>query len=343
MKAAVLVKAGEKLQVKEMPDPKAGPQEVVIKVAACGVCHTDLHYIEYGVPTFKEPPVILGHETSGTVYELGEEVDDLEVGARVLLPAVVTCGKCRLCRIGKENICQNMVMFGNHVHGSYAEFVVAKAKDVFRLPDSLPLEEAAIIADAISTPFHAVVNRGRVRPGDTVVVFGCGGVGINAVQVAAACGAYVIAVDIADRKLAWAEQFGASKTLNISGVDKVASEIRKLTGGGGADIVFEAIGRPETIATAFDCVQAGGRLVVIGYTDQNVQFSGAKIMFKETEILGSLGCRPVDYPRILKMCVEGTIKVKPLVTHRFGLDDLDQAFELMKTGESLRSIVIPSL
>lgn len=340
MKAAVLVEPGKKLEWRDMPVPSAGPDEVLVKVAACGVCHTDLHYIEHGVPTFMAPPLILGHETSGTVAALGERVTSLQVGARVLVPAVVTCGKCRLCRVGKENICESMIMFGNHVHGAYAEYVVAPAKDVFILPESIPLEEGAVIADAISTPYHAVVNRGRVCAGDVVVIFGCGGVGINAVQVAAACGAHVIAVDVSERKLEWARQFGAAETVNAAQEEKVTRRVKKMTGGG-ADVVFEAIGKPETIESAFDCVRPGGRLVVVGYTDLPVALSAAKIMFREMEVVGSLGCRLVDYPRILRLCAEGRLKVKPLVTHRFPLQDIEQAFEVMKAGQSLRSIVIP--
>jgi len=341
MKAAVLVESGKMLEVKDVETPTPGPGEILVKVAACGVCHTDLHYIEHGVPTFMQPPIILGHEPSGTVADRGMGVEGLEIGTRVLLPAVVTCGRCNFCRIGRENICESMVMFGNHVNGAYAEYFLAPAKDAFVLPDAVPLEEGSVIADAISTPFHAVKNRGNVRPGDVVVVFGCGGVGINAVQIAAAAGAQVIAVDVAEKKLEWAKEFGATFVLNAANEEKVPKAIRKLTGSGGADVVFEVIGRPETIETAFECVRPGGRLVVVGYTDKQVSLSAAKIMFREVEVVGSLGCRPVDYPRLIRLCAEGKISVSKLVTHRFPLEEISDAFEVMKSGESLRSIVIP--
>jgi 6-hydroxycyclohex-1-ene-1-carbonyl-CoA dehydrogenase len=340
MRAAVLTEPGVMPTVMDVPLPEPGPGEVLIKVAACGVCHTDLHYIEHGVPTFKPPPVILGHEASGTIAELGDDVSGLEIGTPVLVPAVVTCGTCRPCREGRENICTSMVMFGNHVDGAYAEYFLAPAKDVFEMPESVPLIEGAVIADALSTPFHAVVNRGKVRPGDVVVVFGCGGVGINAVQMSAICGARVIAVDISDRKLEWARSFGASECINASEHDRVSKTIRSLTGGG-ADIVFEVIGRPETIESAFDCVRPGGRLVIVGYTDKPVNLSAAKIMFREMEVIGSLGCRCVDYPRILRMCSDGLVDVRKMVTHRFDLEDLADAFAVMKSGESLRSVVVP--
>lgn len=340
MKAAVLTAAGEKLELREVDKPRPGPGEVLVKVAACGVCHTDLHYIEHGVPTFKTPPVILGHEPSGTIAELGDQVKGPEPGTRVLLPAVLPCGQCSFCRSGRENICQSMIMYGNHVDGAFAEYVVAPAKDVFVLPDTIPLQEGAIIADAISTPYHAVKNRGRVRPGETVVVFGCGGVGINVVQIAAAAGAHVVAVDVSDKKLAWAQEFGATQVVNAAREEKISRTLFELTGGG-ADVAFEAIGKPETIKNSLACLRPGGRLVLIGYIGQKVPLAAGRIMFRELEVIGSLGCRPVDYPPLIRMCAEGRIKVAELVTHRLPLEEIEQAFELMKSGESLRSIVIP--
>ena len=340
MKAAVFHGGSIGLRIEDIPVPKIGEEDILLKVAACGVCHTDLHYIEHGVPTFKKPPIVLGHEASGIVEAVGAKVTNVRKGQRVLLPAVLTCGKCVYCRDGRENICSDMKMLGNHFDGAYAEYVAAPAKDALDLPDSLPLEEACIIADAVSTPYHAVKNRAKVRPGDTVVVFGCGGVGINAVQLAAAAGGYVIAVDINDRKLQWATEFGAAKTINATKVERVSKEIKKLTGGG-ADIAMEVIGNPKTIEEAFESVRIGGRLVVVGYTSEAISIVAGKIMFKEIEIVGSLGCRPVDYIPLIRMAAQGRIDVKRLVTHRFKLDELSKAFEVMKEGASLPSIVVP--
>jgi 6-hydroxycyclohex-1-ene-1-carbonyl-CoA dehydrogenase len=340
MKAAVFHGAGVGLKIEEIPRPKIGSDQVLVKVAACGVCHTDLHYLEHGVPTFKKPPIVLGHEASGIVEEVGAEVRTLNEGQRVLIPAVLTCGKCAYCRMGRENICANMTMLGNHIDGAYAEYVAVPAKDLLELPASLPLEEASIIADATSTPYHAVKNRARVQPGDSVVIFGCGGVGINAVQLAAAAGGYVIAVDINDRKLAWASEFGAAKVINASKVERVSKEVKKLTGGG-ADIAMEVIGNPKTIEEAFECVRVGGRLCVVGYTHEAVSLVAGKIMFKEIEIVGSLGCRPLDYAPLIRMVEQGKIDIKRQVTHRFPLEQLAKAFDVMKEGVSLRSIVIP--
>jgi 6-hydroxycyclohex-1-ene-1-carbonyl-CoA dehydrogenase len=342
MKAAVFHGSDVGLKIEDVPKPVPGDSDILVKVAACGVCHTDLHYVDHGVPTFKKPPLILGHEASGTVAGLGKNVKNWKEGDRVLLPAVLTCGTCEYCRLGKENICLNMVMFGNNVDGAYAEYVVSPAKDAIPLPKEIPLEEGSIIADAISTPYHAVKNRGQVKPGDKIIVFGCGGVGINVVQMAAAVGATVIAVDLIDEKLALAKKLGAHDTLNPGKVEDVGKALRKMTGGG-ADTAFEVIGKPETIQLAFGCVKTGGRLVVVGYTDKNISINAGRIMYREMEIMGSLGCRPVDYPRIIEMVKTGKIKVAELVTQKFPLDDIGKAFDLLRTGDpkTIRSIVIP--
>jgi 2-desacetyl-2-hydroxyethyl bacteriochlorophyllide A dehydrogenase len=235
-----------------------------------------------------------------------------------------------------------MTMFGNNIDGAYAEFVATPAKDIFHLPKEIPLEEGAIIADAISTPYHAVKNRAEVKAGDTVVVFGCGGVGINVVQVAAAVGGVVIAVDVSEKKLEWARKFGATYTINARKVEKIGKEIKKLTNGG-ADVALEAIGRPETIETAFGTLRKGGRLVVVGYSAEEIKLSAARIMYFEMEVRGSLGCRPVDYPKLIELARIGKIKVTELVTHKFPLEKIDEAFGLLRNHDEnlLRAVVIP--
>lgn len=322
----------------DVPRPRWG--EVLVRVAACGICHTDLHYLDHDTPTFKAPPLILGHEASGVIEEVADGAEGFKAGDRVLLPAVLTCGTCTQCRRGRENICEKMTMFGNHIDGAFAEYVRAPAKDLFHLPHEIPLEEACIIADAVSTPFHAVTVRGQVRPGDTVAVFGCGGVGINVVQIAAAVGARVIAVDLVEEKLALARTLGAAETVHPPGLDSVPKAVRRMTGGG-ADVAFEAIGRPETVAQAFDSLRRGGRLVVVGYSRLPAELNLAKTMFFEMEILGSLGCRPVDYPRLIELVRVGRVKITPLVTHRLPLGSINEGLDLLRSGRGLRTIVLP--
>jgi propanol-preferring alcohol dehydrogenase len=340
MRASVFYGPNQPLQVEDIPTPVPGPGEVLVKVAGCGVCHTDLHYIDHGVPTFKKPPLVLGHETSGTIAGLGRGVERWQEGNRVLLPAVYGCGECAMCRTGRENICDRMVMFGNNVDGGYAEYLVAPAKDVLPLPDEIPLVEGSIIADAVTTPYHAVVNRGRVKPGDQVVVIGCGGIGLNLVQIAAALGARVIAVDVLDEKLEWAQRLGAEVTLNAKEYERIDKEIRKRTGGG-ADIGFEAIGNSTTQSQTFASLRTGGRFVMVGYSTEKMSLDAGRVMYREMEIVGSLGCRAVDYPRVIDLARQGKIKVKELVTACYPLEEINTAFDGLRRGEGIRSVVTP--
>jgi 6-hydroxycyclohex-1-ene-1-carbonyl-CoA dehydrogenase len=341
MRAAVFYEAHAPLRVQDWPDPQAGPGEILVRVAACGLCHTDLHYIDHGVPTAKQPPLILGHEATGIVGEVAAGVTNVKPGDRVLLPAVLPCGSCAACRTGRENICLHLRMFGNDVDGAYAEYVTAPAKDVFILPDEIPLVEGSIIADAVTTPYHAVKNRAEVRPGDSVVVYGCGGVGLNVVQFARLAGGIVIAVDVAEEKLEQATRLGAAATLNpareTAGVGKA---VRRLTGGAGADIAIEAIGNPTTMRDAFGTLRPGGRLVVVGYSDQEVALNAGRIMYREMEIRGSLGCRPVDYPRVIELARSGRIEVASLVTARFPLEDSNAGLDTLRAGRGIRSVVV---
>jgi 6-hydroxycyclohex-1-ene-1-carbonyl-CoA dehydrogenase len=340
MRAAIFYEPNAPLRIEDVPEPELSAGEILVKVAACGLCHTDLHYIDHGVPTVKHPPLILGHETTGVVTLTAPGVNNIKEGDRVLLPAILTCGHCAACRIGRENICQRMRMFGNDVDGAYAEYVKAPAKDVFILPEEIPLVEGCIIADAITTPYHAVKNRAEVRPGDNVVVYGCGGVGLNVVQFANLAGGTVIAIDVSEEKLEWARRLGASYTLNPQQIEgKVARAVRKLTGGG-ADTAIEAIGNPNTIQDAFSTLHPGGRLVVVGYTDHEVALSAARIMYREMEIRGSLGCRPVDYPRVIELVRAGRIQVSPLVTGRFPLEEINTGLDALRNGRGVRSIVV---
>jgi Zn-dependent alcohol dehydrogenase len=217
---------------------------------------------------------------------------------------------------------------------------MAPAKDVFILPEEIPLVEGCIIADAVTTPYHAVKNRAEVRPGDHVVVYGCGGVGLNVVQFANLAGGLVIAIDVSDEKLEWARRLGASFTLNPLQIQgEIARAVRKLTTGG-ADIAIEAIGNPNTIQAAFSTLHPGGRLVVVGYTEHEVALSAGRNMYREMEIRGSLGCRPVDYPRVIELVQSGRIQVNPLVTARFPLEEINLGLDALRNGKGIRSVVV---
>jgi 6-hydroxycyclohex-1-ene-1-carbonyl-CoA dehydrogenase len=340
MKAAVYYRGESRLKIEDVPKPEPRPDEALIKVAACGACHTDLHYLDHGTPTFKEPPMILGHEISGVIEEVGDGVSGWQAGNRVIIPAVLSCGQCPACRLGRENICQSMTMIGNNIDGGYAEYIAVPVKDLIPLPDSLDLANASIIADALSTPFHAVVNRGQVRPGQIVAVFGCGGVGINVVQFAAQAGAIVAAVDLSDEKLEVAKRLGASLTFN-AGEERVDKSVRKATGG--CDVAFEVIGKPPVMLQAMNVLKPGGRFVMVGYSADDLALPASRVMFRELDVMGSLGCRPVDYHRIVELVARGKIALDPLVSNRYPLEEINRAFDDLREGKPvIRNLVVPN-
>ncbi len=341
MKAALFKGAGQPLELADVEKPRPRYGEALVKVSACGVCATDLHYL-HGVPTFKKPPLILGHEISGVVDELGEGVEGIEIGDRVLIPPVLSCGACQKCREGRDNICERMQMVGNNIDGGFAEYIKVPAMMLFKLPNELPLPESCIISDAISTSFHAVKNRGAVKGGEWVAIIGCGGVGINAVQIAAALGASVIAIDIDDRKLQLAKQLGAIEAINPEGVD-VTKAVKQLAGKEGVDVAFEIVGKPATLEQAFNLVKPGGRLVVVGYSAENWSLRVSRVMFREITVLGSLGCRLAEYPTLINMVKNGKIKLEPLIFSKLKLEQVNEAMKNLEEGKVVgRQIIVMS-
>lgn len=336
MRVAVFTGAKE-LELQERDIPVAGPNEMVIKVVACGICHTDEGYIE-GTPTFKKKPLILGHEASGYIHQLGEGVDQFELNDAVLIPPVLTCGLCKYCTSNRSQICSKQQMLGNHIDGAFAEYIKVPAKDIIKIPDGLPVKELSIVADAIATPYHAVIERAKVLPGDKVVVIGTGGVGVNVVQFAAMLGAVVVAVDLQEEKLALAKEFGARYIVNPSKEENTRKKILSLIGP--ADVVFEVIGNPITQKLGLDLLGAGGKLMVVGYSPKLWDnFQSGKVMFRELDVMGSLGCPPSSFPRILELIQQGKIKVEQQITHRFPLEKINDAFEQLRKGDGVRVLV----
>ncbi|RLG20990.1 zinc-dependent alcohol dehydrogenase [Candidatus Micrarchaeota archaeon] len=338
MKAAIFKETNKPLEVTEIDKPVIEEDEdVIVKVVACGLCHTDLGYIDYGVPTFKKPPLVLGHEPSGIVEEIGSKVTNVKVGDRVLI-GPITCGNCFYCRNGRENICQSMMMIGNNLDGAFAEYVKVPARCLVKLPEELPLKESCVISDAVVSPYHAVKRRAKVGLGDWVAVFGCGGVGINCVQWANLAGGLVIAVDIMDHKLQLAKELGAVAIVNAKKVENVPKEVRKISGGG-VDIAMECIGNPDVITQAFDATRDGGKVCVVGYSFKSPPLKAARLMYREMEITGSIAGLVSDYERIFNLIKTGKFRVDRLITSRYPLDKINEAFDELRKGEAIRIIV----
>ena len=338
MRAAVFTGPNVPLQIGIVPRPEPDAGELLVKVAACGLCHSDLHYMDHGVPTFKTPPLVLGHEISGTVARVGTGVDQARIGTSVLLAPVTSCGGCAMCRTGRENVCAKQRMLGNSIDGGFAEYIVAPARDAFEIPIDVPVEEACVIADALTTAFHAVTRRAQVEAGETVVVVGCGGLGLNVVQVAAMVGARVTAVDVDPRKLALARELGASVTIDARDGD-AAKRIRAETSGG-ADVAIEAIGNPKTQEQSLASLRTGGRLVLLGFAAENMSLPGGRVTYREITVIGTLGCRPVDFPLVLDLVRRGRLVLGPLVTHRHTIDRINDGFDALRRGEGVRHIVV---
>jgi succinate semialdehyde reductase (NADPH) len=364
MKAAVLQSAPGEIRIEEIPRPSPRTGEVLVKVHACGVCHTDLHVIkaEVAFPT----PAVLGHEISGTIAEIGPGTDAPAVGRRVVSAFIMPCGRCSLCAVGRDDLCENFFAMNRlrgtlydgtsrlHRHdgatiamysmGGLAEYAVVPATDVFPLPESLPPAESSILGCAVFTAYGAVRHAADLRGGERVAVVATGGVGLNVIQIARAFGAsQIIGIDINDDKLAIAQRVGATDVINAK-TSNAAELTRELTGGRGVDVAFEVLGRPETFVQALDVIADGGRMVAVGIapgkTTASVEIT--RIVRRGLRIIGSYGARTrADMPEIIRLAQRGIFRPEAIVTRRYKLEDADAAYQALNRGEITgRAIVV---
>ena len=363
MRAAVLQAVGAPLVIEELPTPRPKTDEVLVKVAACGVCHSDLHVAK---GELKFPlPCVLGHEISGVVEELGPGVTGFKRGDRVVSSFILPCGRCAPCSRGRDDLCETFFAMNRlkgtlydgesrlqradgtpiamYSMGGLAEYAVVPVTDVFPLPAGVPLAEGCILGCAIMTAYGAVKHQAEVRPGDTVAVVGAGGVGSNVVQLARLFGAAdVIAVDIRDDKLAEVQKLGATKVVNGSKGDAVA-QVQALTGGRGVDVAVEALGRPETIQQAFMMTRDGGRTVVIGLGSGTAAASieVTRLVRRSIRLTGSYGCRVrTDMPEIVGLAARGLIDVTKPVSRRYRLEECAEAYQALNRGEILGRAIV---
>jgi 6-hydroxycyclohex-1-ene-1-carbonyl-CoA dehydrogenase len=318
-------------EVGSLPTP--GPGEVLIRVAGCGVCHTDLGFLYGGVRTKHELPLALGHEIAGRVEMAGEGAEDWK-GKEVVVPAVLPCGECELCRAGHECSCPAQRMPGNDFHGGFASHLVVPARwlvDAGQLPDGLALEDVSVLADAVTTPYQAMV-RAEVGEGDRVVLIGAGGIGSFGVQIAAALGAGVVAVDIDDAKLDRALAHGASGAVNTRGLD--AKEARKAVQAAAAQAgfprhglkVLEMSGTPAGQELAWSLMSPAGVVGIVGFCLDRVPVRLSNLMAFDARAFGNWGCRPQLYAPALDLIRSGRVEVTPFV-RRFPMDRINEVLE----------------
>ena len=279
---AVRLHAPHKLVVDNVPLPSLGPNDVLVKLKAAGVCHSDLHIVN-GMIIPPKSPVTMGHEGAGIVEKVGERVTNVKPGDSVALYYMSICGQCYYCMTGKENICDQLLNLGLELEGTWAEYVVMPAPSVIKMPGGIPFDQAALAGCAVVTPFHAMTV-GEVKPGDTVAIYGAGGVGIHGVQLARFFGAsQIIVVDINPRKLEAAKQVGATDLVNAKLEDPVET-IKRLTGGRGVDAAFEFIGLRLTQEQIVRSVKKGGRAVMIGISGVKFEIDANDFLFKGAQL-----------------------------------------------------------
>ena len=355
IRAVVARAKGEPVTVETIEVPDPGPDEVLVSVQACGVCHTDLHYREGAIND--EFPFLLGHEASGIVEEVGDGVTDVAPGDFVILNWRAVCGQCRSCRRGRpwycfatHNATQKMTLDGVELSpalgiGAFAEKTLVHAGQATKVDPAARPEVAGLVGCGVMAGLGAAMNTGNVGRGDSVAVFGCGGVGDAAIAGSSLAGAHtIIAVDLDDRKLAIAREFGATHTVNSSTEDPVEA-IRSLTGGNGVDVAIEAVGLPVTYEQAFYSRDLAGTVVLVGVPNPEM-----KIELPMIEVFGRGGtlksswygdCLPSrDFPMLIDLYLQGRLDLDRFVSETISLDDVEEAFHAMERGEVLRSVVV---
>jgi S-(hydroxymethyl)glutathione dehydrogenase/alcohol dehydrogenase len=357
MRAAIFHQVHEPLTIEEIEHDAPQPREVVVKVVASGVCHSDLHFIDGLYPM--RPPAVLGHEAAGVVEAVGSQVTDFEPGDRVISCLSVFCGTCENCLSGHPSICSNRPIRGRDDAprltwngdaltqgfqlGAYAERMLVHENALVKITQNIELDRAALIGCGVTTGVGAVLNTARIEAGSTVAVWGCGGVGLAAIQGARIAGARtIIAVDVVEAKLGTARELGATHSVDASSSDPVQA-IRSITGRG-ADYTFEAIGSKVAAEQAWDALRPGGTATIIGMipVGEKVEIEG-RTFLSEKKIQGSsMGSNRfrIDMPRYIDMYLDGRLKLDELVSARIGLDDINDGFEAMKRGEVARSVIV---
>jgi D-arabinose 1-dehydrogenase-like Zn-dependent alcohol dehydrogenase len=342
MIAAGLHKVKAPLVIGEVDIPKPGPSEALIQMKACGICATDVHIALEGTVPTAYTPITLGHEPSGVISDLGQGVRGWKKGDRVAVYPQVTCGICPQCREGRDGICVKARVLGMHRDGAFADYIVMPVKNLVRIPDNVSFREAAIMTDAGATPFHAVTKRGRVRPGETVAIFGCGGLGMNAIQFCRLAGAArIIAVDTSDHALERALKVGADIAVN-AGVEKPYKEVISVNSGYGVDVAFEFVGVNAAIDQAVRSLRRGGRAVTIGIGPERINIVAPFFfVYNDLALIGSFGSDIGDLEKLMGIAAAEKLDFSESVSSVIPLGDVNQGISDLekKVGNPIRIVV----
>ena len=342
MKAVRMVQVGRPLQMQEIPVPVIAEGDILVRVRAAGICHSDAHY-RAGRSPVRPLPMTLGHEVAGVVEQIGAQVASVKVGDRVCLHYNITCGDCYYCSTGNEQFCGKGLMLGHYTNGGYAEYIAVPARNAIPLPDEIPFEQGATLMCASATAFHAL-RKSKLEAGETAAIFGVGGLGMSAVQLARAFGALdVFAVDINEDKLELAEQYGAIP-INARHLEPV-SEIRRRTKGAGVDVALELIGLSQTMRQAVQCLGIMGRAVIAGIGDRPLEIDTYReLLGNEAEVIGSNDHLLQELPVLVEMARRKVLDTSRVVTRTVPLeaDAINQALDaLERFSRDVRTVVVP--
>ena len=346
IKAYEMVTRDEPFRLAKRPKPEVKTGYALVKVAGCGVCHTDLSFWHHGVPTRHPLPLVLGHEISGRVIEGPEEL----MNQAVVVPAVLPCGECSLCKKGRSNICQNQQMPGNDFHGGFASHVVVPARFLIPIPNTLletyEVAELAVIADAVSTPYQAIQKSGLGK-GEVAIIIGVGGIGIYAVQIARALGGKVLAIDIDEQRLDRVRVLSSVQTLNTRDMDvrAIKQQVKQWARESGADPfgwkIFEMSGTKGGQTLAYALLSIAGTLSIVGFTMDKLEFRLSNLMAFDAQAIGTWGCRPELYPDVLNLVAKGEVEVRPYSAFK-PLSEINEIFQgMLKHAFQERIILKP--
>ena len=358
MKAAVCRKFGEPLLIEDVAIASPGPGEVLVKLAACAICHSDIIFMDGGWGG--DLPAVYGHEAAGVVESVGEGVDSMTPGDHVVVTLIRSCGHCHYCSQGASVACETTfhldqqsplstadgdVLKHGLRTGGFAEYVLVHDSQAVAIDRSVALDSASLLACGVLTGFGAVVNTAAVETGSSVVVIGTGGVGLNSVQGARISGAAtIIAIDVSADKLKAAQEFGATHAINASDAD-IVSQVRALTGGRGADYVFVTVGSIVAINSAYALMGSTGAVVLVGMPENGVmsEFEPGNIADQSQRILGSKmgsGRVQIDIPYLVTLYQQGRLKLDELISGRYPLEDINEAIASARRGEALRNVIV---
>jgi len=342
MKAVRLVEVNQPLQMQDIPVPSLGNHDILVRVRAAGICHSDVHYRVGKSPVYPLP-MTLGHEVAGVVEAVGPQVTSLQPGDRVCLHYMVTCGNCYYCSTGNEQFCVSGKMIGHYTDGGYAEFIAVPERNAVKLPMEIPYVQAATLMCASATSFHAL-RKSRSQAGESVAIFGTGGLGMSAIQLARAFGAMdVFAVDINPKKLALAQTLGATP-VDASQSDPVAA-IRQATGGKGVDVSIELIGLPLTMRQALKSLGVMGRCVVVGISDLPLEIDTYReLLGPEAELIGSNDHLLQELPLLVEYARRGILDLSEVVSRTVPLEAqaINQALDQLENfGDEVRTVIVP--